>query len=86
MDISPEIFAYMITALLALLSVIFGKKYSTAEKKLSETSSLAKELAEALKATSEAIEDKYISEDEAKQVVKEWKDVIRQGKKLLDSS
>lgn len=83
-DISPEIIAYIITAILVLLSLFFGKKYSTAEKKLVGITTLAKELAEALKATSEAIADKYVTEKEAKQIIKEWEEVIEAGKKLLE--
>jgi len=85
-DISPELLAYIITALLAILSAAFGSKYLMGKKKLSETVILAKELAEALKATSEAIADEHVTEEEAKKIVKEWKDVIEAGKKLLTSS
>ena len=83
-DISPEIVAYIITIILALLSVILGKKYKTAKTKFSDMSSLAADLAVALKDTSEAIEDEYVSEDEAKLIVKQWKEVIEAGKKLLN--
>lgn len=82
-DISPEIVAYIVTLILAILSAVLGKKWSVAKTKLSETSSLAKELAEALKATSEAIEDEHVTEAEAKDIVKQWKEVIEAGKKLL---
>lgn len=85
-DVDPEIIAYVITIALAVLSMVLGKKYKTAKSKFSEISGIAKELAEALKATSEAIEDEHISSDEAKEIVKQWKDVIEQGEKLLDSS
>lgn len=86
LDVDPEIVAYVITIALAVLSMVLGKKYKTAKTKLSGTAHLAKELAEALKATSEAIDDKYVTEKEAKQIVKQWKEVIEAGEKLLEDS
>ena len=85
-NISPEIVAYVITIALAALSMILGKKYKTAKSKFTDVSHLATELAEALKQTSEAIEDEHVTEDESKQIVKQWKDVIEAGEKLLDKS
>lgn len=76
-NISPEIIAYIITAILAILSVALGKKWSMAKR-------LAKELAEALTATTRAIEDDHVTPDEAKKIIKEWTEVIEAGKKLLN--
>jgi len=45
--------------------------------------SLVKELAEALAATSDAIEDDKITDLEKKNIAKEWTDVIVAGKKLI---
>jgi len=84
-NISPEIVAYIITIILVVLSLVLGGKYKIAKSKFTDLSYLAKELAEALKQTSEAIEDEYISEDETKQIVKQWQEVIEAGKKLLDT-
>jgi len=84
LDVDPEIVAYIITIILAVLSMVLGKKYKTAKTKFSDVSHLATELAEALKDTSEAIEDEYVTEDEAKLIVKQWKEVIEAGKKLLN--
>ena len=83
-NISPDIIAYIITIILAVLSMFLGKKYKTAKTKFSDVSHLAKELAEALKATSEAIEDDKLSLEEEKKIVKECKEAIEAGKKLLE--
>lgn len=86
LDISPEIVAYIITVVLAVLSIVLGGKYKIVKSKFSDLSCLAVELAEALKQTSEAIEDEYVTEDEAKLIVKQWKEVLKAGEKLLDDN
>ena len=83
-NIPPEIVAYILTIALIILSMVLGGKYKTAKSKFFDVSHLATELAQALKATSEAIDDEHISEDEAKGIVKQWKEVIEAGKKLLN--
>lgn len=44
---------------------------------------LLKELAEAMKAVSDAVEDDSISQAETKKILKEWGDVIAAAKKLI---
>lgn len=83
MDVDPELVAYLITIILAILSSLLGKKWVTAKNKLSETSNLAIKLASALKTTSEAIEDNRVTNKEEQEIVKRWKEVIEQGKELL---
>ncbi|GAH81705.1 unnamed protein product, partial [marine sediment metagenome] len=46
-NISPEVVAYIITIILAVLSMVLGKKYKTAKSKFTDVSHLATELAQA---------------------------------------
>lgn len=46
---------------------------------------LVKELAEALTATSEVLEDDKITKAERHRIAEEWADVVAAGKKLLGS-
>jgi len=61
--------AEILTIVLALLSVFLGAKYRKAKR-------IMKEFAEAINKTYKAIEDNQLTEEEMKQVIKEWKDVL----------
>ena len=59
----------ILTIVLTLLSVFLGAKYRKAKR-------IMKEFAEAINKTYKAIEDNQLTEDELKQIIKEWKDVL----------
>lgn len=84
MDIDPEMVAYIITIILSVISAYVAKQWNTTKNKLHDITNLATKLAAALKTTSEAIEDDKVTSTEEKELVKRWKDVIEQGKNLLE--
>jgi len=59
----------VVNGILLILSALFGKKYRDAKKFL-------KELAEAIEETYKAIEDNKVTEQELKNVIKQWRDVL----------
>jgi len=64
-----QVIPYIVMAGFAVLSALLGKK-------LQEAKGVMKELVEAMKTTIEAMEDGKITYEEAKKIVKEWKDVL----------
>lgn len=83
MDIPPELIAYAATLILAILSAIFGKKYATFKDKFALSEQKVLKIAAALKATSDAIADDVITDEEQQAIVKHWKDIIDEAKYLL---
>ena len=61
---------------LFLLSVIFGLKWKQAK-------GLLKEVAEALTATSQALEDDDVTDIERRKLMREWSDVITAARALI---
>ena len=76
MELDLGLVAEILTMVLALLSIFLGVKYKKAKK-------IMKEVAEAMDKTYKAIEDNEITEEELKQVVKEWADVLKIWRDLL---
>jgi len=76
MELDLGLVAGILTMVLALLSIFLGVKYKKAKQ-------IMKEVAEAMDKTYKAIEDNEITEEELKQVIKEWKDVLEIWKGLL---
>ena len=83
MDVDPELVSYIITTILGLLSIVFGKKYVTYKQKVADTEKTALKIAAALKATSDAIEDDKLTYDEEQAVVAAWKDIITNARNML---
>lgn len=81
--LDSDVIAGIITLVLAILSTALGGKYTLAKKKLAELTDLTKDLARALKVTSEAIEDDKVTPEEEKHIVESWRDVIEKAKELL---
>ena len=76
MEISTTIIAEILTVILLLLSIYFGSGYKKAKR-------IMKELAEAMDKTYKALEDDKITKEELKQIIKEWKDVLKVWGELL---
>jgi len=74
--LNSEIIAYILTFVLAVLSLVFGEKYVKYRVK-------ATKFALALKATIDAIEDNKITPEEAKTIIKHWKGIFEEAKLLL---
>ena len=64
-----EIVAWIVAIAFLVLSAIFRKQVNQAK-------GVMKELAEAMSTTVQAMEDGKVTVEEAKKIVKEWKDVI----------
>ena len=64
-----QVLAYIVAIAFLVLSAIFRKQLAKAKK-------VMKELAEAMSTTVQAMEDGKITIEEAKKIVKEWKDVL----------
>jgi len=84
LEIDPEIISYVVSLLLAILSLVFGDKYIKYKQKFADSQQLAVKLSAALKATSDAIEDDKITPEEQKTIVEKWKDLIDSAKGLLE--
>ena len=76
MELDLGLVAEILTIVLALLSIFLGVKYKKAKQ-------IIKEVAEAMDKTYKAIEDNEITEEELKQLVKEWADVLKIWRDLL---
>ena len=76
MEVDLSLIAEILTIVLALLSIFLGVKYKKAKQ-------IMKEVAEAMDKTYKAIEDNEITEEELKQVIKEWADVLKIWRGLL---
>lgn len=83
MDINPEIIAYVISVILAIVSATLGKKYIKFKDKFADLQQVTIKLSAALKATSDAIEDDKITPEEQKAIVDHWRDLIDEAKRLL---
>jgi len=70
------ILSYAVGIAGAILGVVFLTKWGQAV-------SLLKEIGEAFTKTSEVLEDKKLTKDEAVEMLKEWQDVINSIKNLL---
>lgn len=68
----------IISTVLLVLSGVFAAKWAKAKKVL-------KELAEAITATSDVLEDNILTDEEKGKAIKEWKDVYTSAKALLGS-
>lgn len=64
-----DILSYVLVIILAILCSYLGARLSKARR-------IMKELSEAFDETAKAIEDNKLTLEEARKVVKEWKDVI----------
>lgn len=74
--ITSETIAYILSFVLAILSLVFGEKYAKYKSK-------ATKFAAAMKATIDAIEDDKITDEEAKSIIKYWKEIFDEAKALL---
>ena len=83
MDLDPEMVAYIITIVLGLISALLGSKWQKAKTGLSDSQLVVFKVSQALKVTSEAIEDDQVSSEEEKRIVNSWKDVIDEAKDML---
>ena len=84
MHLDTEILLQLISAILAIIAIIFGSKWANAKNELVKLTRLNTRLASALKATSDAIEDDRITPEEEKVIVERWRAVIEEAKKLLE--
>jgi hypothetical protein len=75
-DIPIEVWSYLFSIGLLLVSGYFGKKYKEFKRLFFET-------AEALYITAQAIEDDRLSKDETKRIFNEFKDVVDMVKSLF---
>lgn len=66
----------IITAILGILAIFTSVKWTQLKKVL-------KEAAEAMSATSAALEDDRLSKDEVASILKEWSELLAAGKKLF---
>ena len=64
-----QIIPYIVMVVFAVLAAVFRRQLNLAK-------AVMKELAEAMSTTVKAMEDGKITLDEAKKIVKEWKDVL----------
>lgn len=74
--LDSETIAYILSFVLAVLSLVFGEKYVKYRVK-------ATKFAIALKATIDAVEDDKITPEEAKSIIEHWKDIFDEAKLLL---
>lgn len=69
MEVDVSLVAQALTIVLGVLAIYFGSKYRKVKNAM-------KELAEAINTTYKALEDNKLTEEELKQLIKEWKDFI----------
>jgi len=67
--VEANLIAQILTVVLALLTIYFEDRYMKAKR-------IMKEFAEAVNSTYKALEDNRLTEEELRQVLKEWKDVL----------
>lgn len=71
-----DMIVQIIAVILFLISILFGLKWKQAK-------ALLKEIAEALTATSDALDDDDVTDIERRNILKEWGDVITAARSLL---
>jgi len=83
MDIDPEMVSYIVTVILGILATLMGTKWQKIKNMFSQSQLTTLKFAQALQVLSEAIEDDRITQKEAEDIVKSWKEVIDEAKRTV---